>query len=186
MASPRIPATLHVAGEPRRSCASCSTRRRRNPPAPLLGNRSGTARVYTDLLRLATQQHREAASRWLTTTPSSPARRPGAKNHALPSTSTIDTRWECRCRQPARLPLVELLYPLLAAFRLVRLVVFARQSCRRRVSASFIDSTGLLSSNACSDAAAAAAALLEPASSSIELPEPADVVVLSVSDAPRI
>jgi hypothetical protein len=83
MASPRIPAMLHIAGEPRHSTASCSTRRRRHPPAPLLGNRSGTARVYSDLLRLATRQHREAACRWLLTTPSSSAWRPGARNHAL-------------------------------------------------------------------------------------------------------
>jgi hypothetical protein len=96
---------------------------------------------------------------------------------------------KCRChfaRQPTRPPLVELLYPPLAALRLARHVVSARQSWSRHVLASFIDSTALLSLNACSAAAAAAAALRDPASSSIELPEPADVVVLSVSDAPRI
>ena len=90
---------------------------------------------------------------------------------------------KCRChfaRQPTRPPLVELLYPPLAALRLARLVIY------RHVSASFIDSTGLLSSNACSAAAAAAAALRYPASSSIELPEPDDVVVRLISDAPRI
>ena len=54
MALPRIPARLHVAGEPRCSCALCSTRRRRHPPAPLFGNRS------------------KAASCWLLTTPDPP------------------------------------------------------------------------------------------------------------------
>jgi hypothetical protein len=78
----------------RRSCASCSTRRRKHPPARLLGNRSGTARVYTDLLRLATRQYHEAASRWLPTTPSSSAWPPGARSHSLLSTSTIGTRRE--------------------------------------------------------------------------------------------
>ena len=74
MASPRIPTPFST------------MRRRRHPPAPLLGNRSGTARVYTNLLPLATRKHQEAASRWLPTTPSSSssAWRPGARNHALP------------------------------------------------------------------------------------------------------
>ena len=184
----RIPATLHVAGEPRRSCASCSTRRRRHPPAPLLSNRSGTARVYTDLLRLATRQHQDSR-RLVAGFQRPPPPPPG--DQAQETTLYLGTRWKRHCRfarQPARPPLVELLYPPLAAIRLARLVVLARQSWRRRVSASFIDSTGLLSSNACSAAASAAAALRDPASSSIELPAPADVVVvrLSVSDAPRI
>jgi hypothetical protein len=184
MASHRIPPTLHVAGEPRRSCASCSTRRRRHPPAPLLGNRSSTARVYTDLLRLATRQHQEAASRCLPMTSSSSTWRPGARNHALPR-HTVGASLPFRTATGAVTARRAALPPL-AALRFTRLVVFARQSWRRRVSASFIDSTGLLSSNACSAAAAAAAALRDPASSFIELPEPADVVVLSVSDAQRI
>ena len=71
---------------------------------------------------------------------------PPLGDQAQETTLYPGTRWERRCRfarQLAHSSLVELLHPPLAALRLARLVIFARQSWRRRVSASFIDSTRL-------------------------------------------
>jgi hypothetical protein len=133
MASPMIPATLQKTPASPAPWSSATEAARRECTPTSSAWQPGNIRT------LRRRQARQVAGR--------PSNDPLPLLLALPP----GTRWERRCRfarHPARPQLVELRYLPLAALRLARLVVFARQSWRRRrrVSASFIDcSTCLLS-----------------------------------------